>query len=138
MIFCGPFLRFCKFSVTDIRSSDGISHGSQSDGLCPNATSTIQNFGSLVKAIAAEYPVQDNSLLMGCGLPVKEKLIILRSQTIIKGLCDIHVLVLVQKKIFRFLVFRFDRKAMVIHSGAIQWFPMPSTVLSLVSETIIS
>ena len=67
-----------------------ISLHSKTDRLCSDSTGTVQNMGGSVKSILCKKSVQNDSLLLYGSLPIKKQLIVLRSQAIIKGLCDIH------------------------------------------------
>ena len=84
------FSGFLQFSVTDIRSGDAVSKSCQPDCLCSDPAGTVKDTCRWIKTVLMKDPIEYDSLLLCCGLPILKKLVILRSHVIIKCLSNIH------------------------------------------------
>ena len=57
-----------------------------------------------VKTVVAENPVQDKGLFLGSSLPIQKELVIVGSQTVVKGLGDIHIIFPFKKGAFAYIL----------------------------------
>ena len=84
------FPGFLQFSVADVRSGDAVSKSCQPDCLRSDPAGTVKDMRRSIKTVLMKDPIEYDSLLVCCGLPILKKLVILRSHVIIKCLGNIH------------------------------------------------